>query len=159
MLGLSAWGVKQGHGSFLTFEFGEPKLGVTECKSEEIGLRMSAHVHGDRHLWIYCCYWRALQDGSQVTWSENADELIERAAARLNGQKLTSVEVDPDKGRSTFTFDLGGSLETWPSGGDSTDEQWFIHGKSEVLAYGADGLYFLGPGDTLPADVWWLPMR
>ena len=159
ILGLPAWGVKQGHGSFLTFEFGDPKLEVSERQSEDRGLRRSAYVHGEWHLWIYCCHWRALQDGTQLAWSEDANELIERDAAGLNGQKLVAVGVDPAEGRSTFTFDLGGALETWPYGDDPTDEQWIIHARTEVFAYRADGLYMSGAGDTLPEQEQWLPLR
>ncbi|MEM8854527.1 MAG: hypothetical protein AAGD34_12570, partial [Pseudomonadota bacterium] len=61
MVGQVAWGVAQGYGSFLTFNFGEPKLMVTERRSVKSGRRRSAHVRGDGHIWIYCCDWRALQ--------------------------------------------------------------------------------------------------
>lgn len=111
MLGLPAWGVKQGHGSFLTFEFGEPKLEVSERLRDERTIR-DAYKHGQWHLWIYCCHWRAFQDGTELAWSEDADREIARATATLNGQKLLSISVAPQEGRSTFVFDLGGSLET-----------------------------------------------
>ena len=107
ILGLPAWGVKRGHGSFLTLKFGDSKLKVSERQSEG-RLHRSAHVHGEWHLWIYCCHWRALQDGTQLAWSEDANDMIGRAAARLNGQKLMAVNVNPMEGRSTFTFDLVG---------------------------------------------------
>jgi hypothetical protein len=159
MLGLPAWGVQQGHGSFLTFEFGEPKLEVTERGSPEKGLRRSAYVLGQWHLWIYCCHWRALQDGTQLAWSEDADRIIARAAATLNGQKLLSVVVDPDEGCSTFTFDLGGALETWPYGDDPRDEQWTILTGTESFAYRADGHYACGPSSTPPDSERWSPLR
>lgn len=159
MLGLPAWGVKQGHGSFLTFEFGEPKLEDEERHSADKGLRRSAYVHGQWHLWIYCCHWRAIQDGAQLASSDDADTLIGRATATLNGQKLIDVRVAPDEGRSNFTFDLGGSLETWPYGDDSTDEQWTIHTDIEAFAYRADGLYSCGPSNTPPDLERWLPLR
>jgi len=159
MLGLPSWGVKQGHGSFLTFEFGEPKLTVLERHSPNEGLRRSAHVHGQWHLWIYCCHWRAVQDGSQLAWSEDADRLIGRAASTLNGQKLLAVNAAADDGRSTFTFDLGGSLETWPYGDDLTDEQWTILTGVEAFTYRADGTYACGPSTTPPDLELWLPLR
>ena len=84
--------------------------------------------------------------------------MIGRAAAALNGQKLTAVNVVPAEGRSTFTFDLGGSLETWPYGDDPTTEQWFIHGSTDVFAYRADGYYSQQPGDTSPDQERWLPL-
>ena len=142
MLGLPAWDVRKGHGSFLTFEFGEPRLGRPEG--------------GQWHLWIYCCHWRAFQGASALAWSEDSDELIERAASKLNGQKLVAVRADPSQGHSTFTFDLGCSLETWPYGDDATEEQWMILTNSEAFAYRADGRYHRHPSDTPPDQVRWL---
>jgi hypothetical protein len=159
MLGLPAWGVKQGHGSFLTFEFGEPKLEVSERQSDERGLRRSAFVRGQWHLWIYCCHWRVLQDGTQLACSEDTNEIIARAAATLNGQKLLAVRVDPSQGRSTFKFDLGGALETWPYGDDPTDKQWIVFTETEAFAYRADGFYKRDPSDTPPDQEMWLPLR
>ena len=158
MIGVPTWGVQQGHGSFLTFEFGEPKLEVRERQSEEKGLRRSAYVHGQSHIWIYCCHWRAIQDGEQLAWSEDANSLIGRATATLNGQKLLAVNIDANQGRSSFTFDLGGSLETWPYGDDHTDEQWKIYRGAETFAYRADGLYSHGSSDRTPELVRWLPL-
>jgi hypothetical protein len=140
-------------------EFGEPRLKVHERHGSDRGLRRSAYVQGEWHLWIYCCHWKAKQDQEQLAWSEDTDELISRAADRLNGQKLIAVRVDPTTGRSSFTFDLGGSLETWPSGNDPTDEQWMVLKENEALAYRADGLYKRGPSDTLPDQERWLPLR
>lgn len=157
MLGLPAWGVTQGHGSFLTFDFGAPKLEVAERHSAEKGLRRTAFVHGEWHLWIYCCHWRAFQDGAPLAWSEDSDKVIGRAAAMLNGQKLLSIAVDPALGGSTFSFDLGGSLTTWPYGDDPTTEQWTILTGSEAFAYRADGKYACGSSSTPPDQVQWLP--
>lgn len=159
MLDLPAWNVKQGYGSFLTFDFGEPKLEVRERHTAEKKLRRSAHVQGQWHLWIYCCHWRVLQDGTQVAWSEDPNDLIDRATATLDGQKLLGVGVSPDDGRSTFTFDLGSLLETWPYGEDATDEQWIILTDAEAFTYRADGTYACGPSTAPPDLERWLPLR
>lgn len=158
MIGLLAWGVRQGHGSFLSFDFGAPKLDVHEHGSAETGLKRGAFVHGQWHLWIYCCHWRATRDGAQLAWSEDSDRLIGRAAATLNGQKLLAVIADPAAGRSTFTFDLGGALETWPYGDDPEEEQWSILTETEAFAYRADGRYQRGPSDAPPDEEGWLPL-
>ena len=156
ILGLTAWGVKQGHGSFLTFEFGQPKLEIKEHLSRS---RRSAYVHGQWHLWIYCCHWRITQDGTQLACSEDDEKTIGRAIAALNGQNLISVSVQSDQRSSEFMFDLGGLLETWPYGEDPTDEQWMIYSENEVFSLNASGDYALGPGNT-PSDVKrWSPLR
>lgn len=158
MIGVPAWGVKQGHGSFLTFEFGEPTLEVQECQSAEKELRRSAYVQGQSHLWIYCCHWRAIQDDKQLAWSEDTNDLIDRATTTLDGQKLMAVSVGPKAGHSRFTFDLGGSLETWPYEDNSTDEQWIIYRGAETFAYRADGHYSCGPSNRSPELERWLPL-
>lgn len=157
LLGLPTWGVKQGHGSFLSFEFGRPKLEVIERHSPEKGLRRSAYVYGQWHLSIDCCHWRALQDGAQLAWSEDTYQVIRRATASLNAQKLLDVRVAPDDGRSTFTFDLGGALETWAYGDDPTDEQWAIITDTEAFSYRADGQYSWGLSSTPPDLEQWSP--
>lgn len=159
MLDLPAWGVRQGHGSFLTFDFGEPKLEVTERLSAEKGLRRSAFVRGEWHLWIYCCHWMVLEDGEQLASSEDGETLIARATATLNGQKLLGISVEPNGARSTFTFDLGGSLETRPYGGDPLEEQWMILTQTEAFKYRADGSYFRGPSNTPSDKLRWSPLR
>jgi hypothetical protein len=159
MLGLPAWDVKNGYGSFLTFEFGDPKLVVKDRNLPGKAPRRAAYCHGEWHLWIYCCHWRVLQDGNELAWSEDSERAIGRATGFLNGQKLVSVSADPDQGRSTFVFDLGGSLETWPYGDDPTEEQWNIRRGAKVFAYRADGAYACGPDDTEPHLVRWLPLR
>lgn len=158
MIGLPAWNAMQGHGSFLTLEFGEPSLKVHEWHSRSMGLRRSAYVSGRWHLWIYCCHWRLRQDGTQAAWSEDPDDVIGRAVARLNGQKLTAVTVETGRGKSSFIFDLGGTLETWPYGDDPATAQWMIYAPSEVFTYRADGLYSQGAGDQPPASEQWLPL-
>jgi len=93
MLGRPAWNVQQGHGSFLTFEFGEPKLEINERNSPDKGIRRSAYVHGQWHLWIYCCSWRVLQGETQLAWSEDTNDVIGHATATLNGQELVDLSV------------------------------------------------------------------
>ena len=159
MLGLPAWNVKQGRGSFLTFEFGEPKLEIKAQHSREKGIRRSAHVHGRWHLWIYCCHWRVLQHGTQLARSEDVSNVIGRATAKLNGQKLIDASVAPNEGRSTFTFDLGGSIETWPYEDDPTDEQWLILSDAEALGFRGNGTYSSGSSDRSSDLERWFPLR
>lgn len=155
ILGLTSWGVKQGHGSFLTFEFGQPKLEIREHASKR---RRSAYVQGHWHLWIYCCNWRVLQDGEQIAWSEDTPSQILQATAALNGQNWLALDVLPPQGRSTFSFDLGGVLETWPYGSEQSDEQWMVYSDTEVFTYGASGSYARGPLTARPDEVNWLPL-
>lgn len=167
LVGLPAWGVQKGHGSMLTFEFGEPSLQIREPinTSAEASPRTSASLarrkitpRGEWHLWIYCCNWRCTANGIEIARSDSADADIAAAAAELDSQRLLAVTVEPHRGRSTFMFDLGGLLETSPYD-DGEDEQWLVYRRSgDVFAYRADGHYSWGPPDKRPEDEVWLPL-
>ncbi len=159
VLSLPAWGVTQGHGSFLTFDFGVPQLVVNEYNSVKRGLKTSAQERGDWHLWIYCCHWCIRLDGMQLAWSEDTRELIGGISSRLNGLKLMEVTVDPEHGTSTFAFESGFTVETWPYDDEPEFEQWMFFSRTDVFTYRADGAYTFGPGNTPEEAVEWLPLR
>ncbi len=157
LIGSLAWGVRQGYGSFLYFNFGEPKLIVHDYKAPKTGKpRRIADIQGASHIWINCCHWRILDEGSQRAHSEDSREVIDRAAAFLNGQKLLAIE--PAKGRSLFRFDLDGTLETWPYEDGDDSEQWIISRGDDYFDYRGDGLFWQGPGNTVPDDKIWSPL-
>jgi hypothetical protein len=56
--------------------------------------------------------------------SGSRPQRIDRALAVLDGQALISVVVDTDA-RTSFTFDLGCTLLTWPY--DHESEQWLLY--------------------------------
>lgn len=80
----------------------------------------------------------------------------------LDGQALIDVQADPVGRRWTFTFDLGGVLETraLPTPADqSRDEQWFLFDPSgRVLSVQNDGRYCYGTGDMPLEEDRWLPL-
>ncbi len=155
IIGQIAWGVAKGHGSFLTFEFGEPSIKVQEHPSHN---RRSADVRGTSGLWIYCCHWCILRAGHQIAWSEDEGAKIDAAAAFLNGQRLNAIAIDPHTAKSVFRFDLGGTLETWPYGDDPTEEQWSLAAQDSILRINASGQYDLGSADAALLDDSWLPL-
>lgn len=150
-----AWGVAKGHGSFLTLEFGKPSLEVQEHPSRN---RRSAHVRGTSGLWIYCCHWRILRAGQQIAWSEDETATIDAAAAFLNVQRLNAISIDPDTAKSEFRFDLSATLETWPYGDDTTEEQWSLAAQGSILRINASSQYDLGSADAALLDDSWLPL-
>ncbi len=153
LIGAIAWDVKQGHGSFLTFNFGEPKLIVRERFSRTVRTGRTVTVRGDSHIWIECCHWRILDDNNQIAFSEDSCETIAKATAVLNGQRLVAIDVS--NGKTWFYFDVEGLLETWPYEDDPRREQWTIFHGEECFSYRTDGLAHLGPSDTLPEDKAW----
>ncbi|MBA3811806.1 MAG: hypothetical protein H0X27_09255 [Caulobacteraceae bacterium] len=168
MIGLPAWRVHHGFGSFLTLEFGQPHLKIYEpivasakaCDRVRQQLaRRRITPTGEWHLWIYCCHWRMLSDGAEIAWSEASDDTIGRAASDLDGRLLTGLEVDPPRGTSVFHFEGGRSLRTWPYDG-GLEEQWMLHMKSgDIFEYRGDGFYSLGPGDRSMDEAVWHPLR
>jgi len=154
--------VRHGHGSFLTLEFGQPRLEVSEhTEKARVGRRRRrvVAVYGDWHLWVYCCHWFVFRDGERVGYSEGTDASIGRAVRTLDGQRLTGVAVNQLPGRSVFTFDLGATLHTRPYSAPRTDpllEQWSLYEPGgTVLTLRGDGRCSRGPGDTPPErEVW-----
>ncbi len=142
------WNPRQGHGSSLTFEFGEPHLIIEErnSKRSQYGKRRNATVRGEWHLWIYCCHWNISLEGRLAAHSESSREIIEIALAHLRGQILTKVSVTPRTGASSFEFDLGGRLETrryehFNDDGEPYPSWMFFDNQEHVLTYRADGKY------------------
>jgi hypothetical protein len=167
LIGLPAWLVRKGYGSFLTLEFGQPHLRVREpivadlTSSDTVRkslARRRVRVRGDWHLLIRC-HWRVLSNDVQVGSSEASDEKIDAAAHEIDGQLLSYVEIGPSKGISAFGFDHGAILQTWPYDDDDNHEQWLLYMKSgDVFAYRADGCYCVGPGNQKKEESVWLPL-
>ena len=138
------WGVRRGQGSFLTFEFGKPRLLIREPimssaasgRVRRLLARRNVYVAGEWHLWIYCCEW-TVASGSRVIGDSTTNRRAERAARFLDGQKLVEVVMPARGARTTFRFDLGGVLETRPY--DRRSEQWLLYEPNGyVLIFRAD---------------------
>jgi hypothetical protein len=153
----------------MTFEFGLPELIIREPSpapsgaSSEMKARYARRLvtlRGSWHLWIYCCNWQITLNGVLAAHSESSDGRIAHAASGLDGQKLLAVNRDFRPGTWTFTFDLGGTLKTWPYEGDPTVEQWYLFERTSgnVLAVRADDHASYGPGDESPDEVVWVPL-
>jgi len=174
VLGRTSWLVKRGYGSFITMEYGEPHVDVREPRlrppriegAPAQTLQRSAFVHGEWHLWIYCCEWSLLLEDTQLAHSESDDITMQRALRVLNGQVLQAVDIEPDDGRTRFTFDLGCSLLTCPAPpGIYASEpagQWMLYSRSgpdlAVLTIRGDGTYGITDGHVKPEDKRWLPI-
>jgi hypothetical protein len=149
--GIPCWNVKQGWGSFLTFEFGNPSLDIGQVRSlkpsdPKSPLRRLVTVRGEWHLWIYCCGWRINQDQEVLAEWESKKEEIAAACQALHGQAISDFQFCPSKGTSRFVFDLGGLLQTGPYEEDLR-EQWMLFcPDGNVLTYRSDGAFAFGPG-------------
>jgi hypothetical protein len=98
--------------SFITFEFGEPKLNCYEFNQQPKNIHeRQIYVHGEWHLLIYCCDCKIFQNGYENAHCESSDKTIDKALSHLDGQKIVSLEIDSANKSCSFTFDLGGLLE------------------------------------------------
>jgi hypothetical protein len=149
--GKPAWGVKKGYASFLTLEFGEPRLIVREPIRSSIAHsarvrrsleRRHVYVKGQCHLWIYMCDWK-VTSGGRLIGDSTSGRRISRAAQFIDGQALTDIILPPRGARTRFVFDLGGVLETRPF--DRGSEQWLLFEPSgHVLTFRVDRQYSYG---------------
>jgi hypothetical protein len=165
LLGSPCWGVKVGHGSFLTLEFGSPHLVVREPASapmapsrvQRVLARRSALVRGDWLLWIQHCQWWVKTNGKLIgDWTTARRSA--RAAAELSGQELRAVRLASRGSGAVFTFDLGSELETRPY--DRSSEQWLLfRPDGRVLIWRADSKYFYGPDDTASERQQWRSLK
>jgi hypothetical protein len=163
LFGLPSWKVERGYGSFVTIEFGEPHVEISEVGLmpveiegvPERALGRRSAVHGDWHLWIYQCEWSLTLKDIQLAHSESNAVTMNRALHVLNGQCLAGLQIDSRDGSSVFSFDLGCVLTVIPddaSEGDEPDELWLLFEPSgQVLAVRNDGSYCRGPS-TEPTD-------
>jgi hypothetical protein len=115
LLGLPCWGVKSGYGTFLTLEFGEPREHIfgplksdsKNSKVRELLAKRQVFVHGEWHLWIYCCRWRVLVGDEVVGFSDldgSTKDWMEKAAVALEGKTLVDVSLDPQRVTSASRF-------------------------------------------------------
>jgi len=163
--GRPCWQVEEGVGSFLTLEFGKPHLEVREpiTASKRFGAtvqeslaRRNVVVHGDWHLWIYCCEWEVLFRNRRIGDSSTKTR-VRRAAEFLDGQVLTRFSISPRTVECAFFFDLGGTLKTRPY--DRECEQWLLYEpRHKVLTLRGDGQYKYVRSDTPEDRGAWHPI-
>jgi hypothetical protein len=163
LLGLPCWGVDKGQGSILSFEFGQPRLIVREpiistSASPAVRARLARRNVKPVGAWclmVFACHWSLLSRGESIADDEADDETIRAGVREIDGQKLNGVVIDAPERRTTFYFDLGGMLATWPYEFNE-DEQWSLHMPDrQVLTYRADGRYSLGASNLKPCDEAW----
>ena len=165
LYGKPCWGVRRGVGSFLTLEFGRPHLEIHEpiVSRKRVSPKVRKHlarrnifVHGEWHLWIYCCDWE-LRSGGRRIGDSSTNVRSRRAADFLDGQRLSGFSISPRKVHCVFEFDLGATLLTWPY--DKSSEQWLLYEPShKVLVLRADGCYRHGRSDKNEDTGEWKPI-
>src|SRR5947207_500299 len=86
--GLKPIRVKQGHGSFITIDFGRDF-------SEEIKTRNGIKIRhfGEWRLWVYMCAWRIDMNQIPCAGSEDSREKIEKYLSELANRDLSDIVI------------------------------------------------------------------
>lgn len=130
IVGLPCWNVKRGIGTFITIDFGKPRIRIAEPNSRRSNRQMI--LYGEWHLWIYDCHWRIYSNSASVATDESNDSDINKWVRYLDGQKLTSVTYN---GKETiFLFDLGGTIITYPVDVHNGIDQWILYHEDQAVA-------------------------
>ena len=149
--GFPCWSVRQGGGSFVTFEFGAPRLEVREpiphAKVPSLRRRLVT-VRGEHHLWIEQCDWSLLEHDQPIAHSESERAVLSEALARLDGAKLRAVRLCPSRGGTDlqFEFDFALRLERCVDSGPDAPI-WHLWSGDRVLSLLASGQLELGQED------------
>ena len=130
LIGRPAWGVQQGAGSTLTFEFGRP---------QQSGGRPERR--GDWRLLIYRTAWRIEDARTVLAACGDHREIISAALARLEDRPLISLETGKPSFDTTFVFDgmVVRTFDVWSTPIDRGNESWELFTPS-------DRVLVVGPG-------------
>jgi hypothetical protein len=149
--GLPCWNVRQGYGSFLTFEFGQPCLEIREPildSPRSSQRRRLVTVLGEYHLWIEQCHWSVSEHQEQLAHSESESSVISRALDHLDGSILRTVRLVPDRGECAFDFEFDTSARLKRYADATPDDPiWHLYSNDLVLSYLSSGQLQFGRGD------------
>lgn len=151
LIGLPSWNVRQGHGSFLTLDFGEPSLEIREPNlnaKSAVFHRRRVTVIGSYHIWIEQCNWLIKNEGKIHADSEFSKEVIDKALSQIDGSHLVEVEIDPENKTSVFSFEFGSKIVmTAYLESDQEDPIWHLHTPNKTLSYLSSGEVEIGNRD------------
>lgn len=158
--GQLCWGVTWDSQLNMSMSFGEPNLRIIRephvSKSNSPRLRELAayrmvKVSGKWWLWIFCAHWRLKVSDSLTATSRSSHRKKKIAMARLDGQRLADIRVNPMDGTTEFTFDLGATLRTRRFEKDDSDIWTLYNPNGFVLGVRGDGTFTYERGTT-PGD-------
>ena len=167
LYGIPCWKVKWDGNLNLSMNFGQPYLHVREPKEVRSRYKKVSDsfkyrhvtIRGEWFFWVLSCYWKlSIRDFDEVT-SATSYKRKNIALARLDGQKLTRVSVNPETSATQMEFDLGARLSIRRMGLESDGDIWSLYKPNGyVVSVRADGEYFDDPGDTAHGKNKWKPI-
>lgn len=148
---------RQGYGSFVTLEFGQPRLEIREPIPDSLRPRLCRRlvtVRGEYHLWIDQCDWSVAERKEQLAHSKSEPSVISQALAHLDGAILRTVRVFRDRGESAFDFEFGASLRLKRYADSAPDDPiWHFYSRDLVLSYLSSGQLQFGRGDEQASEL------
>lgn len=151
--GLPCWGVRQGYGSFVWLNFGQPHLDVrvpTQESKFASQRRRSVAVEGDYCLWIEQCEWRIVDGDQELAHSESDDTGISQALGQLEGALLKEIHVIPGNGDCSFLFEYNLSVHLKRySDFELDDPIWNLYSPGSATSFLASGRLEDGKGDEV----------
>ena len=88
IVGLKARNVKQGHGSFISLEFGKDIEYESIIKGKK-----EIKKRGEWYLWVTMCSWRIDERSFPLAGCEDSRDTIKKALKQLENKKLTNIEI------------------------------------------------------------------
>lgn len=131
--------VKQGHGSFITFDFGRD---VTRQVKTRNGI-ITSHF-GEWHLWVYMCAWRIDKTKIPVVGCEATREKISCFLSELQKRRLKEVNILNQAFDAKLVFENNMELYLF-SFYTQDQEQWMLFTPEKKV-------FTAGPGNQWSYD-------
>ncbi len=154
------WGAEQGYGSFLTLEFGLPKIGLSSVRKPSADSKFpfdtfdsrDVTIKGEHSFLLFMSNWKILAGKTELAYDESNREKISFALSFIEGQKLQTITVEPRNNTTVLQFDLGGVISISNEDyGDDLHEMWKFHTNNErILTYRNDRKAWFGEGIKEP---------
>lgn len=126
--GLCCWNVVNGYGSWISLNFGDPRLEISGPNPNSTVQNRrdcrKAVLKGDFWLWIDMCHWDIYFKNKKIAHSESRQKTIDKALQIIDGQILKRVEILLNPVRTNFIFDLGGEIRAYPYDEKKNYELW-----------------------------------
>lgn len=117
IIGLRAWGISLGQGSFITIEFGEALQ-----PDKKTGIQ-----HGQWHLWIYNSSWRIENENNVLVGSEDSREKIKNEIKKLENLPLKNIDFLLPSMDTTFEFENSIKIRAIPLIFHEDYDYWILY--------------------------------
>ena len=160
-LGLPCWQVRWDSQVGLDMNFGPPKLEIREpqrtlggsARVRSIFARRGVYLRGSHWLVIRAGAWRLELADGLVVRDTSSTKRLDMAVARLKGEKLEGVAIDPRSGMTAFYFDLGGRIIVRASAvASENSEIWSLSNRRLAVAIHSGGSYTCTPVRGSPGE-------